>query len=98
MPTENKQNIWLELADVKPIALLIDPKDEQAYREAEKLVNTLWNKWRNRFGESTNSHEVLARVAFQFARLYMEAYSQNQAVNGFLTDFEKRLDELVIKM
>ena len=50
-----------------------------------------------RFGENSTSHDVLARVAFQFARLFMDAYAQNKAVDDFLADFEKKLDDIVVK-
>ena len=92
-----KHEIWIHLADVNPIPLSIDRADEATYREAEKLVNTLWDKWMKRFNENSSSHEVLARVAFQFARLYMTTYQDNRSVNDFLTTFERKLDELVVK-
>jgi len=104
MANEDKLNIWVEIADVKPIGLNINPADEEVCRKAESLVNTLWQKWTIRFGESATPHEVLARVAFQFARLYADEYAKyadecakNAATNSFLTDFEKKLDELVVK-
>lgn len=99
MATANdKINITIRIADVKPIPLCISPEDEPQYRETEKLVNTLWNKWMRRFRETSSSEEVMARVAFQFARLYAQAYRNNIATNEFLTDFEKQLDEIVIKI
>ena len=86
-------NILIRIADVEPIALTI-PRDEEAtYREAEKLVNTLWNKWTKRFNDTSN--DVLARVAFQFARLYLEAYGENRQVNEFLSDLDQQLDALL---
>ena len=47
----------------------------------------------NRFNDTSN--DVLARVAFQFARLYLEAYGDNRQVNDFLTDLETRIDTLI---
>ena len=47
----------------------------------------------NHFKDS--SEDVLARVAFQFARLYLEAYGENRQVNEFLTDMDKKLDSLL---
>jgi len=97
MADNNKHKIWIQLADVKPIPLSILPEEEVGYREAEKLVNALWNKWMKRFSDTnTSSQDVLARVAFQFARLYKEAYSENRSVNEFLTDFEKQLDDTIV--
>ncbi len=88
----------IRLADVEPTALTI-PRDEEAnYREAEKLVNTLWNKWVKRFDGDDASKRVMAMVAFQFARLYSKAYNQNVAVNKYLTDFEQQLNDVVVKI
>ena len=98
MANESKHSIWIHLADVKPIALSINNADESTYREAENLVNTLWDKWMKRFDENSSSHEVLARVAFQFARLYLTYYQDNSSVNDFLTDFESKLDEILVKV
>lgn len=94
----DKQNIWIHLADTKAMQLSVERNDESTYREAEKLVNTLWERWMRRFSDNSSSHEVLARVAFQFARLYLETYQDNKNVNDYLTEFEQKLDEIVIKI
>jgi hypothetical protein len=98
MATEDKINIMIRLADVKPIPLSISRDEEPLYRETEKLVNTLWNKWMDRFKNTSNSEEVMARVAFQFARLYAQAYRDNATTNEFIHDFEQKLDEIVVKI
>ena len=94
MADNNKEKIWIQLADAeKPIALSINPEEEENYRKAEELVNTLWRKWMNRF--NGKSEDVLGRVAFQFARLYLEAYGENRQVNEFLTDLDQQLDAMI---
>jgi hypothetical protein len=94
MADNNKIKIWIHLADTdNPIALSINPVEEERYRKAEELVNTLWKKWMSRFNGT--SDDILARVAFQFARLYLEAYGENRQVNEFLTDLDKQLDTLL---
>lgn len=93
MADNNKVKIWIQLADADQIALSINPSEEENYRKAEELVNTLWTKWMNRFNDT--SGDVLARVAFQFARLYLEAYGENRQINGFLTDMDQKLDALL---
>ncbi|MBO4870611.1 MAG: cell division protein ZapA [Muribaculaceae bacterium] len=99
MANEKRHNIWINLADVnQPIALSVTPEDEVASREAEKLVNTLWDTWMKRYGEKSSSHELLARVAFQFARLYWVAYQQTNEVNDYLAEFERQLDEVVVNI
>ena len=93
MADNNKVKIWIQLADAEnPIALSINPEEEENYRKAEELVNTLWKKWMNRF--NATSADVLERVAFQFASLYLEAYGETRQVNDFLTDLNKQLDNL----
>ena len=92
----NKVKIWIQLADASnPIALSIAPEDEENYRKAEELVNTLWKKWMTRFGGE--SADVLGRVAFQFARLYLEAYGENREVNDFLNGLDTQLNALLGK-
>lgn len=91
-------NILIRIADVEPIALTIPREEEATYREAEKLVNTLWNKWIGRFEGDNSSQRVMAMVAFQFARLYSKSYNQNVAVNKFLTEFEQHLNDVVVKI
>ena len=94
MADNNKEKIWIQLADAaNPIASSINQGEEESYRKAEELVNTLWRKWMNRF--NGKSEDVLGRVAFQFARLYLEAYGENRQVNEFLTDLDKQLDALI---
>ena len=93
MADNNKVRIWIQLADANQIALSVNPDEEESYRKAEELVNTLWRKWMNRFKDS--SEDVLARVAFQFARLNLEAYGENRQVNEFLTDLNQQLDTLL---
>ena len=93
-----KQNIWIAIADLKPIPLSIVRDDEPSYREAEKMVNTLWQKWLPRFKDSSSEKEIMGRIAFQFARLYAQAYRENANVAAFLKDLEKSLDDIVVKV
>ena len=88
----------IRIADVEPIALTIPRDEEASYREAEKLVNTLWNKWIDKFEGDNSSLRVMAMVAFQFARLYSKSYNHNVAVNKFLATFEQQLNDVVVKI
>ena len=99
MPTtDKKRNIIIRIADVEPFALSIPADDEALYLDSEKLVNTLWNKWMKRFKDIDSSEVVMAKVAFQFARLYTMAYRDNKATNEALTKFENELDDIVVKV
>ncbi len=95
---DNNLNINIRIADIEPIALTIPRNEESSYREAEKLVNTLWNKWVDKFEGDNSSQRVMAMVAFQFARLYSKSYNQNVAVNKFLAAFEQQLNDVVVKI
>lgn len=98
MANKGKKEIWLQLADVRPIPLSVSPEEETRCREAERLVNSLWDKWMRQFAENGSSQEVLARVAFRFAQLYFDEYAHNKSVNGFLENFEKELDKIVVEV
>ncbi len=91
-----KKDIWLQIADVRSIPLSINQEDESRCREAESLVNFLWEKWMRVFADKGSSQEVLARVAFRFAQLYLDEYVHNKEVNNFLERFEKELDTAII--
>lgn len=79
------------------MSLSIPRSDEEIFRKAADLVNQLWGKWKGRFKDSISSEELMARVAFQFARLFVEASSRNDEVNKVLNDFEEELNEIVVK-
>lgn len=97
MDNERKQHITLTLADVDPIPLIIPAGQEAHYREVERMVNTLWQKWSVRLADTVTPHELLVRVAFQFAKKYLEVFQDNQRVYNYLTEFEKQIDQLVIQ-
>ena len=96
--SENKVEISVALADLKPMQLEIPKSSVANCRNAETMINKLWNKWRIEFGDRITSEELMARIAFQLARRYADAFEANAEVNEFLTTFEKRLDELVVKL
>ncbi len=95
MAEEDKQKIWISLGDVKNVPLSIRRSDIEVYRKAEQSVNKLWGAWKTKFG-NLSSEEVMARIAFQFARLYVEASSRNDEVNEILTEFEQRLNDIIV--
>ncbi|MCF0204127.1 MAG: cell division protein ZapA [Muribaculaceae bacterium] len=95
---EEKKNISIQIADLKPIPLKIDPALAKEYQEAEAMVNSLWNKWSVMFNGKVTPQELLARIAFQFARLYSRAYKQSEDSEQILSDLEKRLEKLVVQV
>jgi len=91
---DKQQNITIKIADVAPISMTIDRNTEEVVREAEYNVNLVWKAWRNEFDTKT-SKEVLAMVAFQFAKKYLQlAHYENSRQQAF-DDFEEELDKLL---
>ena len=97
MAEEEKQKIWICLGDVKNVPLSVRRSDIDVYRKAEQSVNKLWGAWKTKF-DKLSSEEVMARIAFQFARLYIEANTRNDEVNEILTDFEQKLNYIIVKV
>lgn len=97
MAEEEKQKIWICLGDVKNVPLSVRRSDIDVYRKAEQSVNKLWGAWKTKF-DKLSSEEVMARIAFQFARLYVEASTRNDEVNEVLMDFEQKLNEIIVKV
>lgn len=98
MEGEDKLKIWISIGEVKGMSLSIRRCDEEVFRKAADLVNQLWGKWKERFKDTISSEELMARIAFQFARLFVEASSRNDEVNKVLSEFEKELNEIVVKV
>lgn len=97
MADEDKKKIWICLGDIKDIPIYVKPSDMDRYKKAVDMVNKLWGSWKMKFVKQS-SEEVMARVAFQFARLYLEANTRNAEVNEVLADFEQKLNDIIVKV
>ena len=76
---KKEQNITIKIADCAPISMTIARDTEELVREAERNVNQVWSRWHAEFEDST-SKEVLAMVAFQFAKLYFQLRHELEAL------------------
>lgn len=74
--------------------MTISPETEETVRMAERNVNKVWNKWRQDF-DSKSSKEVLAMVAYQFAKRYYQLLAQINHQESLLGNFETELDRLL---
>ena len=84
------------IADVEPFVFSIDESEEAVFRKAARHVNELWRKMQSQSGKS--SHYALAKVALAFAELYYRKSEQLAGQSKLLEDFEKDLDEIILKM
>ena len=87
----DKQNITIQLAGQPKIPLAIDRADEELARKAEKMVNDLWHRWATQTFAAESQLKVMARVAVQFALLYL----RDQRSFEELKDLNAGLDELI---
>lgn len=84
-----KQNITIQLAGQPKIPLAIERSDEEIVRKAEKMVNDLWHRWSSQTFAAESQLKVMARVAFQFALLYLRDERQFEELKAL----EQSLDE-----
>lgn len=91
MQMSDKQNITIQLAGQPKIPLAINRSDEELIRKAEKMVNDLWNRWSIQTFAAEPQLKVMARVAFQFAVLYLTGERNLQE----LKTLEQSLDEML---
>ena len=98
MAEDNKDIIYLNLGDLKNLPLTVSsPYEHKVCRRAEEIVNKFWGAWKTRYDKLT-SEELMSRIAFQMARMYVEANWQNAEVNEVLVAFERNLNELLVKV
>lgn len=93
----DKQNITIQLAGQPKIPLAVDRADEELVRKAEKMVNDLWHRWATQTFAAESQLKVMARVAFQFAMLYMRdmrSVEELKNLNAGLDDLIKNLPGL----
>lgn len=106
MAEDNKKKIWVRLGNQKDVPISINPADENLYMLAVKALNELWASWRDKLPKFSDE-EVMSRVAFQFAKLYVEACQrmneinkrnskQNTEINAMLADFEQKLNDILV--
>lgn len=91
---KDKLNITIRIANLTPMALQINREDEPVIRTAEYNVNTLFKEWSQRFAGKSRV-EVLAMVAFQFAKAFVTLNNANESADRLLADFESQLDRLL---
>lgn len=87
----DKLNITITIADQPPIPLTIKPEEEVIIRQAESTLNRLWTSWNQRF--KVSQAEILAMVAFQFAKLYTIQTHQVDDAQLLLHDLETQVDD-----
>lgn len=91
MTQNDKQNITIQLAGLPKFPLAVLRQDEEIARQAERMVNELWHRWTVSTFASESKLSVMARVAFQFAVLYLRS---ERSINE-LADLDRQLGEML---
>ena len=91
MQMSDKPKITIQLAELPKMVLAINREEEEVYRRAERLVNDLWRNWRRTTFASESSNEVMGRVAFLYATLFVKMEREMQHVK----DLDAELDALL---
>ena len=98
MPRRNmkdQQHITIKIANQPPIGLDIPRDREEEAHRVERSVNKVWARWCQDFHDR-KPEEVLAMVAYQYAKLYYELQEQVDGSLEGLADFEQQLDKLLL--
>lgn len=65
----------------------------------EREVTKLWQQW-HAVNPTKTKNQVLAMIAFQYAKLYYDEHTQNvqreQELLDFIKTYEERLDDIVL--
>lgn len=98
MDDGEKLKITLNIAD-QQVKTSILRKDEEQLRALEREVTGLWERWRLADPTKTKS-QVLAMVAFQYAKLYHDERSAGRArereLQEFMRVYEEKLNKIVL--
>ncbi|MBE6318901.1 MAG: cell division protein ZapA [Bacteroidales bacterium] len=94
---DDKKQIDVRIADFAPIPILVSEYEVEAVHAAEDNVTHLWKVWKKRYGKEKSPIEIMAMVAFQFAKLYYTKEELESDMIKILTDFEKALDSHLLK-
>lgn len=89
--------ISIRIADQPRINLQVPQSQEAIVRKAEASINELWRVWpkSEKFAGKSPS-EVLAAIAFQFARLYYRNEESVNRIDEVLSSLEGSLDNLLM--
>lgn len=89
-------NLELNIGGVR-IPLAVPQSKLSSVRETEREVRELFNTWRDRYPSNTTA-ELLAMIAYQYARFYLELKDRYQAAANSTASLEYSLDALLRRL
>ncbi len=95
-----KQQLTLRIAEEK-IITVVPRKDELSLKRVEKEVNALWDRWKLMHPSRTKT-QILAMMAFQYAKLYYdvagESSRREKELKDFIREYEEKMDEILLQI
>lgn len=76
-------NITIKLEGLDTFQIRVALEDESKAREAQRIVNSLYNSWHEKF-PTLSKEELMGRIAFHMARMY-------ESMNQTISELEKSL-------
>lgn len=90
-------NITIKLEGLTPFSIKIPLDQEQSARDAERIVNHLFNSWKDKLSNLSH-HELMGRIAFQLARKFEALNADMLKVGEELDRSERELDAILLDL
>ena len=94
---DDKKQVNVCIANCAPIPILIKEEELEIVQKAQDNVTHIWNVWRDRYSNEKSAFDVMAMVAFQYAKLYYSKEATESDLINLLSKFEKDLDSQILK-
>ena len=65
-------------------------------RETERRVAELFDNWRRMF-PSKSEQELLAMMTYQYASYYLALSANREEISDTLLDFERKVDDIILR-
>lgn len=88
-------NITIKLEELDKFSIRIPMSEEQRAREAQRIVNHLYNSWKEKF-DNLSALELMGRIAFHLARKFEELNAGMDTVAAEIDNTEKELDRILL--
>lgn len=89
------RHITIQIAGQQAFELDIPADRVKWAQSVERNVNKIWAKWCEDF-KFKSPQDILAMVAFQFARFYYDLLDKQNASENAIRDFEQKLDNILL--
>lgn len=90
-------NITIKLEGLSAFSIRIPIGQEQNAREAERIVNHLFNSWKEKLG-TLSTQELMGRIAFHLARKFETLNADLLNAEEELNKSEQELDRILLSL